>query len=305
MSQKSFGSGLRHATGSGLFKSGILVWFISLGMGAGFMFSLPLAGPGCSSPKAPEEASSRNAGGPIGATQQTAVHGPKGLEAQKLAHAEPAVEPPEPLEPPPEPGTLENPIIDSSMTRAEALEGVHPDCPQEVIDKQELFEVKYLSFTGKIHQGQMMMDRRLAPEIKEIFDLARELKFPFHLVIPISHPAFRKNERWDDDLSMAANNTSGFNYRRPTGGGPVSKKGHAMGFAFDINPRQNPYIKRKKILPPGSKYDPDEPGSLSADHPIVKRLLKLGWTWGGSWRSLKDYQHFEKTPMEKKTKARP
>ncbi|MDU6249150.1 MAG: M15 family metallopeptidase [Paeniclostridium sordellii] len=23
-------------------------------------------------------------------------------------------------------------------------------------------------------------------------------------------------------------------------------------------------------------------------------FIKRGWTWGGDWKSLKDYQHFEK-----------
>jgi hypothetical protein len=26
----------------------------------------------------------------------------------------------------------------------------------------------------------------------------------------------------------------------------------------------------------------------------VKLFKKLGWTWGGDWKSTKDYQHFEK-----------
>jgi len=27
---------------------------------------------------------------------------------------------------------------------------------------------------------------------------------------------------------------------------------------------------------------------------VVKTFKRLGWTWGGEWKSLKDYQHFEK-----------
>jgi len=27
---------------------------------------------------------------------------------------------------------------------------------------------------------------------------------------------------------------------------------------------------------------------------VVKTFIRLGWDWGGNWKSLKDYQHFEK-----------
>ena len=91
---------------------------------------------------------------------------------------------------------------------------------------------------------------------------------------------------------MLSNNTSAFNYRMVTGGNYLSK--HAYGFAIDINPVQNPYIKGDIVLPPDAVYDTSEPGTLANYSPIVKTFIRLGWTWGGNWKSLKDYQHFEK-----------
>ena len=44
----------------------------------------------------------------------------------------------------------------------------------------------------------------------------------------------------DDDRSMAANNTSGYNCRRVAGSASWSE--HAYGAAIDINPVQNPYV---------------------------------------------------------------
>ncbi|MFC1812703.1 M15 family metallopeptidase [Thermodesulfobacteriota bacterium] len=32
------------------------------------------------------------------------------------------------------------------------------------------------------------------------------------------------------------------------------------------------------------------------NNPIVAEFLKLGWTWGGNWETLKDCQHFHKIP---------
>jgi len=71
---------------------------------------------------------------------------------------------------------------------------------------------------------------------------------------------------------------------------------HAYGYALDINPMQNPYIKGKIVVPPGALYDINKPGTLISSSPVVKIFIRLGWTWGGNWKSLKDYQHFEKIP---------
>nr|WP_235738874.1 M15 family metallopeptidase [Nocardioides alcanivorans] len=31
---------------------------------------------------------------------------------------------------------------------------------------------------------------------------------------------------------------------------------------------------------------------ITADDPVVQAFARIGWGWGGSWNSLKDYQHF-------------
>ena len=113
-------------------------------------------------------------------------------------------------------------------------------------------------------------------------------KFPIQAVVPVT------SYDWDDDRSMEANNTSAFNYRTTTGSSTLSK--HARGFAIDLNPVQNPYSKGSTILPPGATYDDNAPGTLTENSPIVQKFKELGWEWGGNWNTLKDYQHFEKTP---------
>ena len=192
------------------------------------------------------------------------------------------------------------PIVTSNMDRAEALEGLPDACPVAIRDRQELFTVEYLGFDGKVHLGQIVADRELVDDLKSVFRFAREANYPIQSVIPISHTRFRKDGRWDDDLSMEANNTSAFNYRKITGGTKLSM--HALGRAIDINPMQNPYIRGEIVLPPDAKYNPKAPGTLTKDHVVVKAFLKLGWEWGGDWTTRKDYQHFEK-PITEKTKA--
>lgn len=189
-------------------------------------------------------------------------------------------------------GTEKHPIIDSKMSKKEAFDGLDPNCPKEIRKRQKLIKLKYYSFDGRIHQGQMVLDKDLVKDIKKVFDVALKEKFPIKSVIPVSDLRFRKNGRWDDDLSMAAGNSSSFNYREITGGGRLSN--HAYGRAVDLNTFQNPYIKGKISLPPGAKYDPTAPGTFTSDNPIVKTFISLGWAWGGNWKSPIDYQHFEK-----------
>jgi hypothetical protein len=34
------------------------------------------------------------------------------------------------------------------------------------------------------------------------------------------------------------------------------------------------------------------PGLIMKNDVVVKSFAKMGWTWGGTWKSPKDYQHF-------------
>jgi hypothetical protein len=190
-------------------------------------------------------------------------------------------------------GTYENPIIDSNMSIEQAFQGLSSDCPQSIKSRQRLICVKYYSFDGKIHQGQLVIDMDLVDDIEFAFEEALKESFPIYSVIPLSHAHFMKNGRWDDNASMEANNTSCFNYRRITGGQKLSL--HATGRAIDINPAQNPYIKGNVVLPANSDYAPAVDGTLTTDSIIVKSLIARGWVWGGNWADLKDYQHLEKS----------
>lgn len=188
-------------------------------------------------------------------------------------------------------GTLQNPIVDSNMTWREVItKKTGLPVPSHILDSQALMCVIHYSTDFKIHKGQLIIDKRLADDIRKVFQTALREKFPIYSVIPVSHPRFQ----WDDTRSMAANNTSAFNYRTVTGGHSLSK--HAFGFAIDINPLYNPYIKNKTTLPAGAEYIQRRPGTLTRKSPVVRTFIRLGWSWGGDWNTLKDYQHFVKVP---------
>ena len=68
---------------------------------------------------------------------------------------------------------------------------------------------------------------------------------------------------------------------------------HALGLAIDINPLYNPYVKGNIVKPEAGRKYAKNPQIKKGD--LIYRLFKQrGFRWGGVWRTLKDYQHFEK-----------
>lgn len=183
-------------------------------------------------------------------------------------------------------------IIDSEMSYEDAvLRGLPSDCPKEILARQILLDVYYWSFDGKIHKGQIVVDERVASEVREVFTVAFETKFKIASVIPISKFG------WNDDESMDANNTSAFNYRTIAHTNILSK--HSKGLAVDINPKLNPHYRMDgEIVPPGATYEAGQPGVLVEGDPIVSTFKKYGWKWGGNWKDEKDWQHFDKVLPE-------
>src|SRR3989338_8720301 len=91
------------------------------------------------------------------------------------------------------------------MTLDDELRG--KEIPKEIKKTLRLIEVYYLSFTGTIEQGHLIVHEALTIEIKEIFASLRAREFPIAKIIPLC------KYNWNDDASMADNNTSAFNYR--------------------------------------------------------------------------------------------
>lgn len=191
----------------------------------------------------------------------------------------------------PEVGTPENPIIDSAMTYEEAvLLNQPPGVSEGIRARLVVVDVRYYSFDGRVHQGQLVVDKAVAQDVREVFDVILAERFPVASVLPIAHPDILQKGPYG--FSPDTDNTSAFAFRKVIGSKKLSA--HSKGLAIDLNPRQNPYIKGKKTLPPGSKYDPAAPGTLTVKSPVVRAFKALGWKWGGEWKTLKDYMHFEK-----------
>jgi len=159
-------------------------------------------------------------------------------------------------------------------------------CPRETFINLVTIPVRFVTFDGVIAQGVIEMHRDLIEDVEDLFRFMIAEQFPLSSVIPIAQFG------WNDERSMAANNTSGFHYRFIAGTERLSK--HAYGRAIDINPLFNPCVEGMVIQPAGAVYDPCNCGVLTADSPVTEFLKAHGWTWGGDWESPKDYQHFQK-----------
>lgn len=154
-----------------------------------------------------------------------------------------------------------------------------------------LLRIKYYGFDGKVKTGDMIAHKTVARELLDIFEELFAAKYPIEKISLIDY--YDAN----DEKSMSDNNTAAFGWRRITGGKSISY--HALGLAVDINPLYNPYVKGDLVKPAaGAAYlDRAKPAKgliAGPSDPAVLAFKKRGWNWGGDWKTLKDYQHFEK-----------
>lgn len=155
--------------------------------------------------------------------------------------------------------------------------------------------VLYYGFDEKTHIGELIVNKAIASDIVDIFTELYEKQYPIERMVLV--------DEYDaeDNASMAADNTSSFNYRSVPGSTHLSK--HALGLAIDINPLYNPYIqytnKGTTILPvEGTEYADrtlDCPYYIDENDLCYQAFTKRGFTWGGFWEDEPDYQHFQKT----------
>ena len=165
-----------------------------------------------------------------------------------------------------------------------------PGCPVPPEDLR-VVTVDHWGMGGHLLTGEVVVHRDLAAGIVRTMRDLHAARFPFARMELV-------DLYWgDDDASMAANNTSAFNCRAVTGGSGWSE--HAYGRAIDVNPVQNPYVRGATVLPPAGGAYVDRgnhrSGMIQPGDAVVDAFAANGWSWGGSWSSLKDYQHFSPT----------
>jgi hypothetical protein len=183
-----------------------------------------------------------------------------------------------------------------------ALSGAHrrrmeeaswrPGCPVPLEELRSV-SLRHWAFDGAIHDGEMIVHAAVADDVVRAFAAVFEARFPIERMEPI--------DRFDgdDDRSMSANNSTGFNGRE-VALEPGTWSRHAYGLAIDLNPVQNPYVRRDgSVRPPKAEpfldRDRRAPGVIRAGDGVVRAFAEIGWGWGGDWEPHKDYQHFSAT----------
>lgn len=168
--------------------------------------------------------------------------------------------------------------------------------PNPYIRRSDLRYVRALHYdeAGRIRLGELVCHKHLAADLVSIFHELYRHRYVIGRMVLID------NYGADDEKSMAANNTSCFNYRPVAGSKRLSL--HAQGRAVDVNPLFNPFVRHvggKRVVNPaaGTAYaDRNAAFPCKIDHAdLCYRLFRQhGFTWGGDWRTKKDYQHFQK-----------
>jgi poly-gamma-glutamate synthesis protein (capsule biosynthesis protein) len=169
-------------------------------------------------------------------------------------------------------------------------------CPVSLSGLRYL-EVSHLNFYGDTVTGEIIVHKDVADDIVEIFEELYNMNYAINQMKLVSD--FKGND-WE---SIEADNTSAFNCRKATGSKKWSK--HSYGKAIDINPLENPYISKKGHISHkvSKKYrkrvhkninDFQDRAVLLKHDPATETFINHGWTWGGSWNTIKDYQHFSK-----------
>jgi poly-gamma-glutamate synthesis protein (capsule biosynthesis protein) len=167
-----------------------------------------------------------------------------------------------------------------------------PQCPVALEDLRFL-RMTYVGFDAEAHVGEMVVHRDVARDVTRVFHRLYDARWP------IQRMRLVDEYRGDDDRSMAANNTSGYNCRRVAGSPAWSD--HAYGTAIDIDPVQNPYLTGSSVRPgKGLRFATVDrsaaarvrTGVIHADDVVVRAFAAIGWSWGGRWTPSHDYQHF-------------
>lgn len=145
--------------------------------------------------------------------------------------------------------------------------------------------------SGNTIVGELVSNAQIANKLLTILKKLYQANYPIQRMRLVDYYG------GNDTASMNANNTSCFNFRFISGTQKISK--HGQGIAIDINPLYNPCVSKN-----GTKIEPESgrpyanrangsPYQIKQGDACYQAFTNAGFKWGGDWRSIKDYQHFE------------
>ena len=178
------------------------------------------------------------------------------------------------------------PIPEPVRRRMEGVSwrGDDPRCPRW--DELAYLQLDHVSFDG-LARGELVVAAAIGDRTVALFRRLWDLGFPIRQLRLVDDFAA------SDDASMAADNSSAFNFRVVAGTQVLSQ--HALGRAIDVNPVENPWRKPDRIVPTAGSAFADRslvrPGMFVRPGPAVAALDELGWEWGGDWMHAFDDHH--------------
>lgn len=162
-----------------------------------------------------------------------------------------------------------------------------PGCP---VGRDDLAWVRltFWGFDDRRHTGELLVHRTVARPLVRVFGELYRARFP------IEEMRITRRAELDAPPTGDGNNTGVFVCRATTGATSYSQ--HAYGLAVDLNPFHNPYVTGDLVLPElaSAFLDRDRARPGMVDDEVVRAFARIGWGWGGSWQTLKDYQHFSR-----------
>ena len=175
----------------------------------------------------------------------------------------------------------------------------HAGCPVP-LSQLRVLTVSYRGFDGRVHAGQLVVNKTAVAPLSEVFRRLFRLRFPIHhMALADTYGPVAGRPR-DGDI------TASFECRQaassPCAGAANTRTGHwsehAYGEAVDLNPVENPYVgcgmtRDKTAL---SYLDRTRVRRGMVTPAVVQAFRSVGWGWGGAWSgSTKDYMHLSAT----------
>lgn len=185
--------------------------------------------------------------------------------------------------------------IGPAMRRRLVGRSWHAGCPVPIRDLRHV-QVSYWDFDGEVRTGPLIVHEGVSRDILWVFRRLFRARFPIQrILLPPRWRPPTPADYWDREPTSP---TAAFNCRPATGSTTLSQ--HAYGWAIDINPLQNPYVRSdgstlRHIAEPYRNRSRDRTGMIHDGDVVVRSFAAIGWEWGGHWRTLKDYMHFSLT----------
>lgn len=156
------------------------------------------------------------------------------------------------------------------------------------LDDLDYVTVSFWGFDERPHTGELIVNRSVARDVVSVFKALYRARWP------IEEMRVTTKAELDAPPTGDGNNTGAFVCRPSRAGSDWSE--HAFGLAVDVNPFHNPYVRGDLVLPERAlayrDRDRQQPGMIRSGDVVTRAFSKIGWGWGGTWTSSKDWMHF-------------